>query len=62
MTALLLAAAKTIEGQNHNDRIPDNTVPGTVFVIVVISLMILFLVWVWYKNFGPGAPPEGADT
>ena len=58
MTALVLAAAKTIEGNPLSERLPVNTVPGTVFVICVISAMILFLVWVWYKNFGPGAPPE----
>jgi hypothetical protein len=63
MTALLLAAAKTIEGNPLNDRIPDNTTPGVIFVIVVIGSMIAFLVWVWIKNFGPGAaPPEGAEN
>ena len=62
MTALLLAAEKTIEGNPLNDRIPDNTTPGVIFVSVVIGSMILFLVWVWYMNYGPGAPPEGAEN
>ncbi|MEO6496374.1 MAG: hypothetical protein ABIO51_02705 [Solirubrobacteraceae bacterium] len=35
--------------------VPDDTLPGIIFVIVVISLMILFLFWVWYVNYGPGA-------
>jgi len=61
MTALLLAAAKA-EGNPLSERIPDNTTPGVIFVICVIGSMIAFLVWVWYKNFGPGAPPETTET
>ena len=37
-----------------NERIPDNTTPGVIFVICVIGSMIAFLVWVWYKNLRPG--------
>jgi hypothetical protein len=64
MTALLLAAAAgTAEGNPLQERIPDNTTPGVIFVIIVIGSMIAFLVWVWIKNFGPGAaPPEGAEN
>lgn len=36
-------------------RIPDNPTPGVIFTSIVIALMILFLVWVWYTNYGPGA-------
>jgi len=35
--------------------VPDNTTPGVIFVIIVISAMILFLFRVWYVNYGPGA-------
>ena len=61
MTALILALEKTIEGNPLNDRIPDNTTPGVIFVSIVCGACILWCVWVWYKNFGPGAPPEGAE-
>jgi hypothetical protein len=61
MTGLLLAAAKTIEGQNLNDRIPDNTTPGIIFTSLVIGSMIAFLVWVWFKHFGPGAAADDAE-
>lgn len=57
MTALIAAAAKTL----LQERIPDNTTPGVIFVIVVIGAMIAWLVYVWFKHFGPGAAPNDAE-
>lgn len=38
-----------------NPRIPDDATPGAIFTTIVIVSMILFLVRVWYVNYGPGA-------
>jgi hypothetical protein len=63
MTALILTAtAKAIEGNPLSERIPDNTAPGIIFTSLVVGACILWCVYVWYKNFGPGAPPESTET
>ena len=35
--------------------VPEDTLPGIIFVIVVIGSMIAFLFRTWYVNYGPGA-------
>jgi hypothetical protein len=56
MLALILAKATAA-----NPTIPENTTPGTIFVIVVIASMIAWLVRVWIVNYGSGARKEGPD-
>lgn len=61
MSALITAAAKTIEGNPLSDRIPDNTTPGIIFTSIVIGACILWCVYVWYRHFGPGAAADDAE-